>query len=690
MKILFLTKYDSLAASSRLRAYQYAIKLDPSRYDVDVEPLLSAFYLEKKFKDQHISFFYLVYLFLKRVLILVNIQKYNVIIIHFELFPFLPPIFEWFLFKTNKKIYFDYDDAIYHNYDLSNNLLARLFLSSKIKYLMREADGVILGNNYIEKYARFSGANNILKLPTVVDINSYTDKPMRYVHEKNFTIGWIGSPSTSKYLEVVKEPLMRLGKLTPVTLYLVGASNKLNLSIDNVDIVSVKWSEKNEQKALKEFDVGIMPLFDEQWEQGKCAFKLIQYMASFLPVVSSNVGMNAEIIHNHGNGFLASSSDEWFDSLYQIFLDHDMRKIMGNNGRKLIEKDFTIQSRLSDFEKFITEEIQPLKNFPSYQEFEKSEPNDITVIIPYHNEEQSLGKTLEIIRQQTELPKEVIFVNSSSTDGGSALLNKWIEQHQGENGVHYRNIFENTDTPSSSKNVGIRLANTEWIAFMDCGLLFSNNLLESQICYINDSGLDIVSGVCDLSGTNVIDNCCLAHTYGYQRKRVVVPSTLVRKSTFKKTGLFIENRRAGYDYAWKIYLKKAALLRGVNFDAVIRYDGVNFADSFISLFKKMILYSKASTAIPYYYMPYVFAVLALLLFVSIFINLIFLSEIILIYILARWFVIPTIKSKGISVFLDHPLTIIYMLPVGIVLDFGRIVGIFRGIYFYHLGGKKNS
>ena len=315
---------------------------------------------------------------------------------------------------------------------------------------------------------------------------------------------------------------------------------------------------------------------------------------------------------------------------------------------------------------------------------------DITVVIPYYNEEQSLDKTLEIISQQTKLPKEVILVDSSSTDGGSTFLNKWIEQHQGENGVHYRNIFEYTDTPSSSKNVGIRLAKTEWIAFMDCGLQFSNNLLESQICYINNSGLDIVSGVCDFSGTNVFDNCCLAHTYGYRRKRVVVPSTLVKRSIFEKTGLFLENRRSGYDHAWKIYLKRAALLRGINLDTVVYYNGVNFADSFISLFKKMVLYFKPAVSIRYYYMPYIFALLAFLLFISIFISLMFVGEIILIYILARWFVIPTIKSRGISVFIDYPLTIIYMLPVGIVLDFGRIIGIFKGIYLYHLKSKKNS
>jgi len=353
MNILFLTKYDDLAASSRLRAFLYQKKIDSSRSNVDVQPLLSNVYLEKKFKKQHVSFIYLIYLFFRRVFFLLNIAKYEVIVIHIELFPFIPPIFEWLLFRTNKKIYFDYDDAIFHTYDLSKNLVIKSLLSSKIAYLMRMSYGVIAGNIYIEKYAKKSGAKNILVLPTVIDIEEYAKVPKKTSTGKIFTIGWIGSPSTSKYLEIVREPLSRLGNKASITLYIVGGDSTQKISIDNINIVYVEWSEKSEQKALSEFDVGIMPLHDEPWDKGKCAFKLIQYMASFLPVVASNVGMNTEIIFNRGTGYVAENSNEWFESLYKIYCDHNLRKTMGSNGRILVEKDFTIQSRLSEFENFI-------------------------------------------------------------------------------------------------------------------------------------------------------------------------------------------------------------------------------------------------------------------------------------------------------------------------------------------------
>ena len=354
MNIIFLTKYGNLAASSRLRAYQYQNKIESSKIKVDVQPLLSNSYLEKKFNNKPVSLFYLVYLFIKRLFFLFRLGKYDVIVIHIELFPFIPPVFEWVLFRTNKKIYFDFDDAVFHNYDLSENFFIKLFLSNKIKYLMKMSDGVIVGNKYIQNYARNAGSKNILILPTVIDIDKYANNPNNSINNENFTIGWIGSPSTTKYLDIVKAPLSKLGQVAPVTLYLVGADSEYKISVDNIKIISVPWSEIKEQEALKEFDLGIMPLYDNPWDKGKCAFKLIQYMASFLPVVASDIGMNSDIIHNSENGFLATTSDDWFDSFYKAYSDRELRKEMGNNGRKLVEKDFTIQSRLIDFEKFVS------------------------------------------------------------------------------------------------------------------------------------------------------------------------------------------------------------------------------------------------------------------------------------------------------------------------------------------------
>jgi glycosyltransferase involved in cell wall biosynthesis len=219
---------------------------------------------------------------------------------------------------------------------------------------MKMSAGVIAGNQYILNYAQNAGAKNILKLPTVIDLDKYASIPPIYKKNKNFTIGWIGSPSTTKYLEIIKEPLAELGLKIPILLYLVGADINYDISIDNIEIVSIPWSEQNEQEALKVFDVGIMPLYDNPWEKGKCAFKLIQYMASFLPVVASDVGMNSEIINNYNNGFVAKNSGDWFNFFYMVYSRPKLRVEMGLKGRDIVEKNFTIQSKLSEFENFVS------------------------------------------------------------------------------------------------------------------------------------------------------------------------------------------------------------------------------------------------------------------------------------------------------------------------------------------------
>mgnify|MGYP003971255267 CR=1 FL=1 len=560
MKVLFLTKYDNLAASSRLRAYQYRNKMDEIRFEVDVKPLLSNNYLTKKFNNKRIGFFYLAYLFIKRIVDLVNFKKYDSIIIHLELFPFLPPFFEWLLFKSSVKIYFDYDDAIYHNYDMSQNFFIRLFLGPKIKYLMKNADGIIAGNNYTEKYAQNAGATNILVLPTVIDINDYLDQPSPISPNKNFTIGWIGSPSTAKYLKIVKEPLKQLAQLIPVTLYLVGANKTSNLSIDNVQIISVEWSEENEQKALKEFDVGIMPLNDRPWDMGKCAFKLIQYMASFLPVVSSNVGMNREIINDNGNGLLASSSDEWFNALNRIYLDNDLRKVMGTNGRRLIEKDFTIQSRVRDFENFIDKNfVQQVKSITSNQETDKLMTlKNYSVVTIGLNCASTVSRTIESVLAQRELPKQYIFVLGESKDDSYNLILSFKNTIQ-DKGIEFILIKEKEKSIAGipvAWNLGINNVEADIIAILNADDYYpSANTMSIVLDNFNrHKGCEIVSGRIIYTGTNKIQNNKPQMLFPFLNP-YNHPATFIAKTLYDKIGLYSESYivSADYDFLYRAF-----------------------------------------------------------------------------------------------------------------------------------------
>lgn len=306
---------------------------------------------------------------------------------------------------------------------------------------------------------------------------------------------------------------------------------------------------------------------------------------------------------------------------------------------------------------------------------------EITVVVPYYNEKKAIKYTLEQVGQQTLPAKIAIFVNSYSTDDTFDVIDLWIKKNQYRFSTQFKNVFENTNNPASSKNVGIRRAETEWVAFMDCGQHFDKTWLESQFNYCQKNKVDVVSGVVYLVGENWVDRCAVAQTYGYKRNRPCLPTTLVKKSVFEKTGLLLEGRRAGYDVAWPLKLKKLGIERGVNEEVKIRYIGFNFSSNLKHLFKKSILYAKPTVAIEGYYTPYFYIVVPLLALSTLAISFKLTIATILAYFFTRIFLLPIMKSRNVLFYKDYPFESLLGLGiVGLVIDLGKVVGIVEGIY----------
>ena len=292
---------------------------------------------------------------------------------------------------------------------------------------------------------------------------------------------------------------------------------------------------------------------------------------------------------------------------------------------------------------------------------------DISVVIPYYNESSTIATTLNLIGGQSYKPKEVIFVNSSSTDSSSGIIDLWIESQVENNKVRYLNINSNSATPSYSKNIGIKNSNYEWIAFMDCGLAFSDNWLEKLVRHLEkyDFKPNIVSGVCRLHGYTVFDMCAVAHTYGVGTNRVCIPGSIVNRAVFDSTGLFLD-LRATYDRAWQ---KKT---RDKN------------------IYRIMILYSKPAVKVEKYYTPIFYIFLALLL-VSVSISSIFYGYVILLfYFIIRGYFLPLYKSNDKISIMKSMKRIFLLLPfVGMVIDIGRLCGYLLG-YMDRLFGNSNN
>lgn len=338
MKILLLSRYGPLGASSRVRSYQYLPYLKAQGIDVTVAPLLNDNYVKSLYSGKAKPLFSIFGTYLRRFWNIFSSYRFDLVWIEKELFPWLPAWIEMILSRVGVPYIVDYDDAIFHRYDMNPHGVVRTLLGNKISRVMRYASAVIVGNEYLANYAIRSGAKRVGSIPTVIDLERYNIKDCTDTGE--FKVGWIGSPVTAKYLDLVKSAIIQLYKQGNASLSLIGSGH---LELDEVPINVIPWSAETEVADIQNFDVGIMPLPDSPWERGKCGYKLIQYMACGKPVVASTVSANTEIVKHGVNGFLAESAEEWLEALTVLRDNPDLRKKMGTAGRKMVEKKYCIQ-----------------------------------------------------------------------------------------------------------------------------------------------------------------------------------------------------------------------------------------------------------------------------------------------------------------------------------------------------------
>lgn len=337
--MLALTKYGRLGASSRMRFLQYMPWLQRAGIEVTVDPLLSDELLKARYQRGTYGWGALAGAYTARFRLLRQRYNFDVVWIEKEALPWLPLTLELALLKTVPYV-LDYDDAVFHQYDQHSQALVRQLYGRRLDGLMKDAALVVCGNNYLAQRARDAGAGWVTVVPTVVDLERYHVKTFMPVTNDLPRIVWIGSPSTTRYLNLLSEPLRILAEEEPFVLRVIGGDM---IDMVGVQVETVAWSENTEVEDIRACDIGIMPLINSSWEQGKCGYKLIQYMACGLPVVASGVGVNLDIVKDGESGFLVNTSTEWINALRKLLADKLLRSRLGFNGRQLVEDIYCIQ-----------------------------------------------------------------------------------------------------------------------------------------------------------------------------------------------------------------------------------------------------------------------------------------------------------------------------------------------------------
>lgn len=340
-KIIFFTKYTQKGPSSRYRSYQYQYLIE-KEFEVKYYPLFDDEYINNLFCNKKTNYLKLFKYYSSRI---INVFKYlgteKIVFIEYELLPYFPPILEYLLFKTNVRFFLDYDDAVFHNYDLNSNPIIKYFFKNKIPVVAKYADTIITGSPYLTKYlSRYN--NNIVEIPTSISYQYYSNNRKKNNGNK-IVIGWLGSNTTTWNLLEIKDVIDKVvNENSNVIFRFCGFNNKYSSFFNSKNIEFIEWSSLNEIIFLNSISIGIMPLSETLFNKGKCGFKLIQYMAMGKPTISSPLDANIKINRDNGNLFASSKSD-WYKSLTYMINNMDQFSKIGVSNTEIIKKYYSIE-----------------------------------------------------------------------------------------------------------------------------------------------------------------------------------------------------------------------------------------------------------------------------------------------------------------------------------------------------------
>jgi glycosyltransferase involved in cell wall biosynthesis len=286
-------------------------------------------------------------------------DEFDIIFVQREAFMTGSSYFEKRFSRSKAKLVFDFDDSLWLlDTSNANKIWQWMKSSKKTGEIIACAHLVFAGNQFLSDYAKQFNSN-VRIIPTTIDTSLFKRKKI-YTDHSTVCIGWSGSHTTIKHFEsgipFLKKIKEKYGHR--VQFKVMGDADYVN---EELGITGIPWSSATEVDVLSSFDIGIMPLPDDQWVKGKCGLKGLSYMALEVPTIMSAVGVNTEIIRDGENGFLASSDEEWVEKLSRLIESFELRKKMGVLARQTVERNYSHESQKNNYLRYFNELLKEKK-----------------------------------------------------------------------------------------------------------------------------------------------------------------------------------------------------------------------------------------------------------------------------------------------------------------------------------------
>lgn len=346
-KVLILCPYPlEISPSQRFRFEQYLVVLRKGGIHIEVQPFLDIGTMRVLYKHGHMIKKVLGVLagFLRRLWMLRHVFRYDLVFIHREAAPLGPPLIETILFILGRKVIFDFDDAIFiGKISKVNQVVAFAKWPSKVGFIARHSSKVVVSNNYLFNWAKKYNSN-VLLLPTTIDLQYHKPGEKAPLTGRRTVVGWTGTQSTVVYLELIREALAEVQKRYDFEFRVICNVDPKFPELKNYRFV--KWVLASEIGDLAGIDIGLMPVPEGEWEQGKVGFKAIQYSGVAATPVVSSTGSGHEVVLDGLTGLVVDNTTaDWVAALSSLLDNPTKVEVMGRAAREYIDLRYSVRSQ---------------------------------------------------------------------------------------------------------------------------------------------------------------------------------------------------------------------------------------------------------------------------------------------------------------------------------------------------------
>lgn len=171
---------------------------------------------------------------------------------------------------------------------------------------------------------------------------------------------------------------------------------------------------------------------------------------------------------------------------------------------------------------------------------------EVSLAIPSHNPGSNLNSLLSSIKSWTAYPGEILVIDSSLNE---PQISEEVKKFLIEEKISFQMIRESNLYPGKARNIGIKESTYEAIAFLDIMTLPSSSWLKDNFGILYELKVDGVWGSTSYQASTKFKKVIRACTFGTLPIRTL-PGSIIKKTVFESSGLFIESTRAGEDADW--------------------------------------------------------------------------------------------------------------------------------------------